>query len=113
MCKKNARQIPGELCSENKPESDFYSTSFLIDVSPGSERSGKIALRIIPTREATARPESPIVIEPQWMLIAPAALNLIPIERTRIRAAMMTLRLSLKSTWLSTMLRTPTAEIIP
>ena len=32
---------------------------------------------------------------------------------TMMRAAMMTLRLLVKSTWFSTTLRTPTAEIMP
>ena len=63
----------------------------------------------MPTRAATARPLREV--KPREMLsFAP---YLMPMASTRMRAAMMTLREEVKSTWLSTMLRTPTAEIIP
>ena len=51
--------------------------------------------------------------EPRAKLMEPAAEYSMPMVRQRISAAMMTLRLAWKSTWFSTMLRTPMAAIMP
>lgn len=71
--------------------------------------SGRMALRKMPTRAASARPEmatGPIYTPP----FVPYCT---PIDTTRMRAATNTLRDDEKSTEASTRLRTPTAEIMP
>ena len=62
---------------------------------------------------ATAMPVRLTVMEPTVKLMAPAAEYLMPMASTRIRAAMITFRLLVKSTLFSTTFRTPTAEIMP
>ena len=59
---------------------------------------GRIALRMIPTKAPTARPEKSIVTLPIVKDMLPAELYLIPIESTRISAAIITLRDLEKST---------------
>ena len=67
----------------------------------------------MPISAPTASPESEILREPVLNLIAPDVENEIPSVRTRMRAAISMLRPLPRSTWLSTRLRTPTADIIP
>ena len=67
----------------------------------------------MPTSEPMARPDSEMVTPPTTKAMEPAALVAMPRLSTRIRAATRTLRVLEKSTWLSTRLRTPTAEIMP
>ena len=54
-----------------------------------------------------------MVTSPTVKAMAPAVLVAMPRLSTRMRAATRTLRVLVKSTWLSTRLRTPTAEIMP
>ena len=70
---------------------------------------GRIAFRIIPASAAIARPVS--------VMDVPNTVKVRPLEKprphTRITAAITRLRDLVRSTWFSTTLRTPIAEIIP
>ena len=54
-----------------------------------------------------------MVISPTGTTMAPAVLYAMPSDSTRMSAVISTLRLFMKSTWFSTRLRMPTAEIMP
>ena len=87
----------------------MLSLSALNACSGSKSFSGKIRLSTIPAIEAQARAERLIFVAP--------TLNVTPFETpsatTRITAAMIVLRAFEKSTFASTTLRTPIAEIIP
>ena len=64
-----------------------------------------------PHRAAMARPERVTAAPPTVKVMPPTELK--PRPLTNMTAAMIRLRDLVRSTWFSTMLRTPTAEIIP
>ena len=64
-----------------------------------------------PHRAAMARPERVTAAPPTVKVMPPTELK--PRPLTNMTAAMIRLRDLVRSTWFSTILRTPTAEIIP
>lgn len=74
-----------------------------------SIRLGKMAFKMMPTMAANANPEK--WTEP--MATESLAPYFTPMAMTKMRAAIKILRICMKSMCASTMLRIPTAEIIP